>query len=87
MTLMGSAFIFPFFINALSPAEVPSAAEPDEHEGEACAHLRFEARFDPLVFPKTAKSIEEHVFNELGGGVLVTAVSPGSLSPPGDKFE
>src|SRR6267143_4203937 len=30
MTLMGSAFILPFRINAFSPAAVPSAAEPDE---------------------------------------------------------
>src|SRR5207249_9702707 len=30
MTLMGSAFIFPFFMSTLSPAAVPSAAEPEE---------------------------------------------------------
>jgi hypothetical protein len=30
MTLIGSAFILPFFINTLSPAAVPSAADPDE---------------------------------------------------------
>src|SRR6266545_5607576 len=30
MTLIGSVFIFPFFIRALSPAAVPSAAEPDD---------------------------------------------------------
>ena len=30
MTLMGSAFILPFFMSALSPAAVPSAAEPEE---------------------------------------------------------
>src|SRR5258706_11960973 len=30
MTLIGSAFILPFRINAFSPAAVPSAAEPDE---------------------------------------------------------
>jgi hypothetical protein len=54
---------------------------------EGIAHLKFEARFDPLVFPKTARSIEEHVANELGGGMAVTACAPGSLNPPGDKFE
>src|SRR5262245_60125168 len=30
ITLIGSAFILPFFINALSPAAVPRAAEPEE---------------------------------------------------------
>ena len=30
MTLIGSAFIFPFFMSDLRPAAVPSAAEPDE---------------------------------------------------------
>src|ERR1700694_1750489 len=30
MTLIGSVFILPFVLNALRPAEVPSAAEPDE---------------------------------------------------------
>ena len=30
MTLIGSDFILPFFISALSPAAVPSAAEPEE---------------------------------------------------------
>ena len=30
MTLIGSAFILPFLMSALSPAAVPSAAEPDE---------------------------------------------------------
>ena len=30
MTLMGSAFILPFFMRALSPAAVPSAADPEE---------------------------------------------------------
>jgi hypothetical protein len=42
-------------------------------------HLQFEARFDPLVFPKTARSIEEHVATELGGEIAVTARAPGSL--------
>src|SRR5947208_1014927 len=30
MTLMGSDFILPFFINAFRPAAVPSAAEPED---------------------------------------------------------
>ena len=30
MTLMGSVFILPFFMRDLSPAAVPSAAEPDD---------------------------------------------------------
>ena len=30
MTLIGSAFIFPFFMSDFSPAAVPSAADPDE---------------------------------------------------------
>src|SRR5712691_11659027 len=30
MTLMGSDFILPFFMSALSPAAVPSAAEPED---------------------------------------------------------
>jgi hypothetical protein len=30
MTLMGSAFILPFFMSAFRPADVPRAAEPEE---------------------------------------------------------
>ena len=30
MTLIGSDFILPFFMSALRPAAVPSAAEPEE---------------------------------------------------------
>ncbi|MBI2372628.1 MAG: hypothetical protein HYV07_01385 [Deltaproteobacteria bacterium] len=70
-------------------------------ESGRAALLTFEARFDPLVYSARAKGLEERVAAELlaldaelssltQAGALtlrVRAVSPGRLSPPGDKFE
>jgi hypothetical protein len=61
------------------------------------ARLRFETKFDPWVYADRARELEAmvsaRIFDEdpglAGSGVTleVIACAPGSLSPPGDKFE
>ena len=58
------------------------------------AHLRFEARFDPLVFHEEARALEKSVRDALspsmrGSGLKlqVTAVRSRSLTPPPDKHD
>lgn len=56
------------------------------------ARLRFEVRFDPLVFAKQARELETTIHRALsktmrGTKLEVTAVRSGSLAPPPDKHD
>ncbi len=74
----------------------------DDATGEApTVRLAFEVRFDPLLFSREARALEADVVDRLLAADLaarrllddgrirleVVAATPGTLQPPGDKFE